>query len=54
MHCAIAGALMNAIGLMAPHVGLLTAQAAHSACAIIDPTADYGLWRDYSARRVAR
>jgi drug/metabolite transporter (DMT)-like permease len=23
LHCAVAGALMNAIGLMAPHVGLL-------------------------------
>jgi hypothetical protein len=54
MHCAIAGALMNAIGSMAPHVDLLTAPAAHSACAIIDPTTDYGLWRDYSGRRVAR
>src|SRR6266404_7463594 len=28
VHCAIAGALLNAIGLMAPHVGLLTAPAA--------------------------
>ena len=31
LHCAIAGALMNAIGLMAPHVGLLTAPAAQVA-----------------------
>jgi drug/metabolite transporter (DMT)-like permease len=30
-HCAIAGALMNAVGLMAPHVGLLTAPAAQVA-----------------------
>ena len=28
VHCAIAGALMNAVGLMVPHVGLLTALAA--------------------------
>jgi drug/metabolite transporter (DMT)-like permease len=27
LHCAISGALLNAIGLMAPHVGLLTAPA---------------------------
>jgi drug/metabolite transporter (DMT)-like permease len=31
LHCAIAGALMNAVGLMAPHVGLLTAPAAQVA-----------------------
>jgi drug/metabolite transporter (DMT)-like permease len=31
MHCAIAGALLNAIGLMAPHVGLLLAPAAQIA-----------------------
>jgi drug/metabolite transporter (DMT)-like permease len=31
LHCAIAGTLMNAIGLMAPHVGLLTAPAAQIA-----------------------
>ena len=31
LHCAIAGALVNAIGLMAPHVGLLTAPAAQVA-----------------------
>jgi drug/metabolite transporter (DMT)-like permease len=31
LHCAIAGALLNAIGLMAPHVGLLTAPAAQVA-----------------------
>ena len=31
LHCAIAGALLNAIGLMAPHVGLLTAPAAQIA-----------------------
>ena len=31
LHCGIAGALMNGIGLMAPHVGLLTAPAAQIA-----------------------
>ena len=31
LHCAISGALLNAIGLMAPHVGLLTAPAAQIA-----------------------
>ena len=31
LHCAIAGALLNAVGLMAPHVGLLIAPAAHIA-----------------------
>jgi hypothetical protein len=31
LHCAIAGTLMNAVGLMAPHVGLLTAPAAQVA-----------------------
>jgi drug/metabolite transporter (DMT)-like permease len=31
MHCAIAGALLNAVGLMAPHVGLLLAPAAQIA-----------------------
>lgn len=31
MHCAVAGALLNAVGLMAPHVGLLIAPAAHIA-----------------------
>jgi drug/metabolite transporter (DMT)-like permease len=31
LHCAIAGALLNAVGLMAPHVGLLTAPAAQIA-----------------------
>jgi drug/metabolite transporter (DMT)-like permease len=31
LHCAIAGALMNVVGLMAPHVGLLTAPAAQVA-----------------------
>jgi drug/metabolite transporter (DMT)-like permease len=31
LHCAIAGALLNAIGLMAPHVGLLVAPAAQIA-----------------------
>jgi drug/metabolite transporter (DMT)-like permease len=31
LHSAIAGALMNAVGLMAPHVGLLTAPAAQVA-----------------------
>jgi drug/metabolite transporter (DMT)-like permease len=31
LHCAIAGALVNAIGLMAPHVGLLMAPAAQIA-----------------------
>ena len=31
LHCAIAGALMNGIGLMAPHVGLVTAPAAQIA-----------------------
>jgi drug/metabolite transporter (DMT)-like permease len=31
LHCVIAGALMNAVGLMAPHVGLLTAPAAQVA-----------------------
>ncbi len=31
LHCAVAGALLNAIGLMAPHVGLLTAAAAQVA-----------------------
>jgi drug/metabolite transporter (DMT)-like permease len=31
LHCAIAGALMNGIGLMAPHVGLVTATAAQIA-----------------------
>jgi drug/metabolite transporter (DMT)-like permease len=31
LHCAIAGALMNAIGLMAPHVGLLTTPSAQIA-----------------------
>ena len=31
LHCAIAGALLNAIGLMAPHVGLTTAPAAQVA-----------------------
>ena len=29
MHCAVAGALLNAIGLMGPHVGLVTVPAAH-------------------------
>jgi drug/metabolite transporter (DMT)-like permease len=31
LHCAVAGALLNAIGLMGPHVGLLTAPAAQIA-----------------------
>lgn len=31
LHCAIAGALMNAVGLMAPHVGLLTTPSAQIA-----------------------
>ena len=31
LHCATAGALLNAVGLMAPHVGLLTAPAAQIA-----------------------
>ncbi|WP_428491466.1 DMT family transporter [Rhodopila sp.] len=31
LHCAVAGALLNAIGLMAPHVGLLLAPAAQIA-----------------------
>ena len=31
LHCAIAGALMNAVGLMAPHVGLLVTPAAQIA-----------------------
>ena len=31
LHCAVAGALLNAVGLMAPHVGLLTAPAAQVA-----------------------
>ena len=31
LHCAVAGALLNAVGLMGPHVGLLTAPAAHIA-----------------------
>jgi drug/metabolite transporter (DMT)-like permease len=31
LHCAISGALLNAIGLMAPHVGLLKAPAAQIA-----------------------
>ncbi len=31
LHCAVAGALLNAIGLMAPHVGLLMAPAAQIA-----------------------
>ena len=31
LHCAVAGALLNGIGLMAPHVGLVTAPAAQVA-----------------------
>lgn len=31
LHCAIAGALMNGVGLMAPHVGLLTTPSAQIA-----------------------
>lgn len=31
LHCAVAGALVNAVGLMAPHVGLLLAPAAQIA-----------------------
>jgi drug/metabolite transporter (DMT)-like permease len=31
LHCAVAGALLNALGLMAPHVGLMIAPAAHIA-----------------------
>jgi drug/metabolite transporter (DMT)-like permease len=31
LHCALAGALMNAVGLMAPHVGLLTTPSAQIA-----------------------
>jgi drug/metabolite transporter (DMT)-like permease len=31
LHCGVAGALLNAVGLMAPHVGLLTAPAAQIA-----------------------
>jgi drug/metabolite transporter (DMT)-like permease len=31
LHCGVAGALLNAMGLMAPHVGLLTAPAAQIA-----------------------
>ncbi len=31
LHCAVAGALLNAVALMAPHVGLLTAPAAQIA-----------------------
>ncbi|HUN52127.1 MAG TPA: DMT family transporter, partial [Candidatus Sulfotelmatobacter sp.] len=31
LHCGIAGALLNAVGLMAPHVGLLVAPAAQIA-----------------------
>lgn len=31
LHCAVAGALLNGVGLMAPHVGLVIAPAAHIA-----------------------
>src|SRR5258708_18575807 len=31
LHCAVAGALLNAMGLMAPHVGLMMAPAAQIA-----------------------
>ena len=31
IHCAVAGALMNALGLMAPHIGLLTTPSAQIA-----------------------
>jgi drug/metabolite transporter (DMT)-like permease len=31
LHCAVAGALLNAVGLMGPHLGLLTAPAAQIA-----------------------
>jgi len=31
LHCAVAGALLNGVGLMAPHVGLVTAPAAQVA-----------------------
>ncbi len=31
LHCAVAGALLNAVGLMAPHVGMLVAPAAQIA-----------------------
>ncbi len=31
LHCAVAGALLNAVGLMAPHIGLLLAPAAQIA-----------------------
>ena len=31
LHCAIAGALLNAVGLMGPHVGLMVLPAAHVA-----------------------
>lgn len=31
LHCAVAGALLNAVGLMAPHVGLMTAPSAQVA-----------------------
>ncbi|MEO8319014.1 MAG: DMT family transporter [Bradyrhizobium sp.] len=31
LHCAVAGSLLNALGLMAPHVGLMIAPAAHIA-----------------------
>jgi drug/metabolite transporter (DMT)-like permease len=31
LHCAVAGALLNAVGLMAPHVGLTMVPAAHIA-----------------------
>ncbi len=47
LHCAIAGALLNAVGLMAPHVGLLLAPAAQIALVqSLTPllTAILGVW----------
>jgi drug/metabolite transporter (DMT)-like permease len=53
LHCAIAGALMNAVGLMAPHVGLLTAPAAQVAL-VQSLTPRCGIRRGCSSGRVAR
>ena len=53
LHCAIAGALLNGIGLMAPHVGLLTAPAAQIAPRSILYSPAHGNLRDDASARAA-
>ncbi len=55
LHCAVAGALLNAIGLMGPHVALMTTPAAQIALMqSLDPAADGRRRRRAAARTAAR